>query len=166
MISFSFYLPPREYIYRPFCKRCGIRLDINWEKRKPRYSCLDCSRKFNNERCNKQYWKGRIRQKRSHLTEEQRRELARLNFKKRYYREINAEGDFSLEEWNTKLEEYNYRCAYCGQGLSSNTITIDHVIPLSRGGSNYIDNLVPACRLCNSKKHNKTAEEYLLYLQK
>ena len=88
-------------------------------------------------------------------------EKASLLWKRRDYRERNAGGSFTLEEWNAKLEEYNYRCAYCGCELNSDTVTTDHKIPLSRGGTNYIDNLVPACSLCNSKKHTKTAEEYL-----
>uniref|UniRef100_A0A6M3JLV8 Putative homing endonuclease n=1 Tax=viral metagenome TaxID=1070528 RepID=A0A6M3JLV8_9ZZZZ len=95
---------------------------------------------------------------------ENNHDKASLLWKRRDYRERNAEGDFTLEEWNTKLEEYNYRCAYCGCELTSDTITIDHQIPLIRGGTNYIDNLVPSCQSCNSKKGTKTAEEYLAIL--
>jgi len=93
-------------------------------------------------------------------------EKVKLLWKFRNYRKHNAEGRFTLEEWNAKLEEYNYRCAYCGCELNSDTITIDHQIPLFRGGTNYIDNLVPACRSCNSKKHTKTAEEFMATLIK
>ncbi len=89
----------------------------------------------------------------------------KLNNKLRGYRQRNAEGSFILEEWSSKLKEYDYRCAYCGCELGSGMITIDHQIPLSRGGTNFIDNLVPACKSCNSKKHTKTADEYLLELQ-
>jgi 5-methylcytosine-specific restriction endonuclease McrA len=85
---------------------------------------------------------------------------------RRTARERSMEGDFTLEEWNSKLEEYNYRCAYCGCELNTETITIDHMIPIVRGGTNYIDNLVPACRSCNSRKHTKTAEEYLGELER
>ena len=91
-------------------------------------------------------------------------EKASLLWKHREYRERNAEGSFTLEEWNAKLEEYNYRCAYCGCKLNSDTITVDHQIPLIRGGTNYIDNLVPACQSCNSKKGTKTSGEYLAIL--
>jgi len=37
-----------------------------------------------------------------------------------------------------------------GQGL-----TVEHIIPLSKGGTNYIDNIVPACRFCNLSKNNR-----------
>ena len=49
-----------------------------------------------------------------------------------------------------------FECCYCG---SQRNLTIDHVIPKSRGGSNYWDNLVTSCSRCNSNKDNKTPEE-------
>jgi hypothetical protein len=48
-------------------------------------------------------------------------------------------------------------CNYCGSTIK---LTIDHVMPLCRGGTNDLDNLVPACRACNSQKHTKTVEEW------
>ena len=48
-------------------------------------------------------------------------------------------------------------CTYCG---AKEYLTIDHILPLSRGGSNNKDNLTTACRSCNSRKHNKTIEEW------
>jgi len=50
----------------------------------------------------------------------------------------------------------NYECCYCG---SKRNLTIDHVVPKSRGGSNYWDNLVTSCGRCNSNKDNMTPEE-------
>lgn len=47
-------------------------------------------------------------------------------------------------------------CAYCGARAD----TIDHVLPLVRGGTNYEGNLVPACRRCNSSKSGKTIIEW------
>lgn len=44
------------------------------------------------------------------------------------------------------------RCRWCGLALERHQITIDHVIPLFRGGSNLPDNLVPACEPCNKKR--------------
>lgn len=48
------------------------------------------------------------------------------------------------------------KCVYCG---STQNLTIDHVIPRSRGGSNEWNNLVIACRECNHKKGHKTLEQ-------
>ena len=52
----------------------------------------------------------------------------------------------------------NYTCQYCGS-KKVETLTIDHVIPSSRGGENTWENLVAACFKCNSKKANRTPEE-------
>jgi 5-methylcytosine-specific restriction endonuclease McrA len=49
------------------------------------------------------------------------------------------------------------RCRWCGEvmrlrGPGPDVVTIDHVIPRSKGGSDDIDNLVGACRLCNNRR--------------
>ena len=57
------------------------------------------------------------------------------------------------EEWLNILKEYDYKCAYCGKKLiDSFDTTRDHIIPLSKGGDNTKENIVPACRSCNCKK--------------
>lgn len=50
-------------------------------------------------------------------------------------------------------------CQYCGHKFSRADLTIDHVIPRSRGGSDTWDNLVLACSECNLRKRNLTPEE-------
>lgn len=50
-----------------------------------------------------------------------------------------------------------YTCVYCGK--YSIKLTIDHVIPRSRGGKSTYDNMVTACNNCNTKKGSKTPEE-------
>ncbi len=55
-----------------------------------------------------------------------------------------------------------YRCVYCG--ATHLPLTIDHVIPRTRGGSNEWDNLVCCCTRCNNVKGNRTPEEAGLQL--
>lgn len=55
------------------------------------------------------------------------------------------------------LRRDNYRCQYCGKKMK--TLTIDHVIPKSRGGTDSWDNLVAACVKCNNEKGSRTPEE-------
>ncbi len=55
-------------------------------------------------------------------------------------------------------------CQYCG--TKKGQLTIDHIIPKSRSGSDTWDNLVTACVKCNNKKGNKTPEEANLHLLK
>jgi 5-methylcytosine-specific restriction endonuclease McrA len=50
----------------------------------------------------------------------------------------------------------NEQCVYCG---THKDLTIDHVIPRSKGGIDSWENLVTACHTCNSKKGNRTPEE-------
>ncbi|MGZ4431542.1 MAG: HNH endonuclease, partial [Gaiellales bacterium] len=49
----------------------------------------------------------------------------------------------------------NWRCSYCGRDGGPNDLTVDHVKPLSRGGSHTWDNVVAACRRCNHRKGNR-----------
>lgn len=49
-----------------------------------------------------------------------------------------------------------HKCQYCG---STRRLTIDHVLPRSRGGGNTWDNLVVACSSCNTKKGDKLLEQ-------
>lgn len=50
-----------------------------------------------------------------------------------------------------------FRCAYCGS--SHTPLTVDHVMPRSRGGADSWDNLVAACVRCNNTKGNRTPDE-------
>ena len=54
----------------------------------------------------------------------------------------------------------NGHCAYCGCNLEYKDMQVDHVIAVGRGGSNDIDNLLPACRQCNYDKHEMTIERF------
>jgi len=72
---------------------------------------------------------------------------------------IAAAGSFTVQEWLDKVALLGGCCIYCGRDDAP--MTIDHKMPLSRGGSNDISNIVPACQPCNSKKAKRTAEEYL-----
>lgn len=50
----------------------------------------------------------------------------------------------------------NHRCQYCG---TTEQLTLDHVLPKSRGGKTTWDNLITACKRCNSRKGDYTPEE-------
>jgi 5-methylcytosine-specific restriction endonuclease McrA len=75
-----------------------------------------------------------------------------------------AAGSFSAAEFKAVCERYGWTCAYCGTALTRQTVTADHAVPLSRGGSGWIDNIVPACRRCNSRKGTKPASEFVALL--
>ncbi|WP_261456200.1 HNH endonuclease [Serratia marcescens] len=52
------------------------------------------------------------------------------------------------------------RCTYCGVLLSSESLTIDHVISKRMGGDNSVSNLLACCRPCNAAKGTKTMEQW------
>ena len=52
-----------------------------------------------------------------------------------------------------------YRCAYCSQVFPESELTIDHILPASRGGKLSFMNAVTADRFCNGRKANRTPEE-------
>ncbi len=59
----------------------------------------------------------------------------------------------------TVLARDLYTCQYCGTQPARNELTVDHVLPRSRGGGTSWDNVVAACGPCNRHKGNRTPEE-------
>jgi 5-methylcytosine-specific restriction endonuclease McrA len=61
-------------------------------------------------------------------------------------------GYHTIEEWKSLKEKYRERCAACYTISSVSPLTRDHIIPISKGGSDDIENIQPLCRSCNSRK--------------
>lgn len=59
------------------------------------------------------------------------------------------------QQWEFMKSIYGYRCIYCGKKTVA--LQQDHIIPLARGGTHTIENIVPACGPCNAKKGVKPA---------
>ena len=66
-----------------------------------------------------------------------------------------AEGKHTAQEWRELCERYGNKCLCCGE---EKPLSVDHVIPLSKGGTNYIDNIQPLCLTCNKRKNTKTID--------
>jgi 5-methylcytosine-specific restriction endonuclease McrA len=127
-------------------------------------------------RRSRHYWKNRERIR--NLVKEQRRanpERFRAIDRARYWRNLEKRRHQSrvararrsgvscyltLEQWKDLLRRFNFRCAYCLKRLTKKNRSLDHLIPLTRGGGNTLDNLVPACRRCNQRKNVQTAEQF------
>jgi 5-methylcytosine-specific restriction protein A len=54
-------------------------------------------------------------------------------------------------------------CHYCGVHFSPKLLTMDHIVPLVRGGKSTKGNIVPACKGCNTKKKNQLLMEWESY---
>ena len=83
---------------------------------------------------------------------EQRRRAAKLG--------LSAEVDPAA--WAAIVAAANGRCGYCGEVAP---LTMDHRIPLSRGGRHEVSNLIPACKPCNSRKSIRTEDEFRAVLR-
>lgn len=68
---------------------------------------------------------------------------------------------YTWAEFMRILSRFDRRCAYCEQPIEGQADP-DHVVPLSKGGSNSITNILPSCRLCNSDKRDLLLAEWAL----
>jgi 5-methylcytosine-specific restriction protein A len=63
-------------------------------------------------------------------------------------------------------EHYEHKCHYCGKKITDDAdLTVDHLVPLSRGGRHELSNLKICCADCNFNKGNMTESEYCNYLK-
>lgn len=62
------------------------------------------------------------------------------------------------QEWLMCLDFFGNKCAYCGK--ADNGIEQDHVIPITKGGGYVKENIIPACKSCNSSKGNRELETW------
>jgi len=147
----------RRELGHSFCLQCGRKARLeSYHKHK---TCPDAKRLTEEER--KEY----KRQKDARYRERHREELNRKQ--RRYFRthyEITAllgdirrarkagvVCDLTQKQWEIIKVIYGCRCAYCGK--KPKILTKDHIIPLSKGGGHTANNIVPACRSCNCRKH-------------
>ena len=96
---------------------------------------------------------------------------ARSKATKRYRRAVSHGngGRHTQKELDVLFKEQQGICPYCEELLFSsfdNPINVEHMVPISRGGTNDISNIVLAHEKCNFKKGTKTYEEYIIYLNK
>lgn len=80
------------------------------------------------------------------------------NNHKRRERERNSLNWFTEKDWIRCIEHFNNECCYCGAVVDKPTM--EHFIPLSKGGEFSPKNILPACLSCNSSKHVNSFEEW------
>jgi len=66
--------------------------------------------------------------------------------------------------WKNKIAKGT--CYYCSKAIPPKELTLDHIVPLARGGRSTKGNCVPACKECNNQKKNLLPIEWDDYLQK
>jgi len=55
-------------------------------------------------------------------------------------------------------------CHYCGKAVPPTELTMDHIVPIARGGRSTKGNVVPACKTCNTEKRQRLPMEWEAYL--
>jgi len=88
-----------------------------------------------------------------------------VNASKSDAKAAKAISTLTAEQWFEVVVKHDYCCYLCGTLLTveskkTNTITLEHIVPLLRGGTNSSDNVAPACFFCNSAKRNMTLDEF------
>lgn len=69
----------------------------------------------------------------------------------------NLTREFTKADWNNCLDAFDGSCCYCG---SKDKIQQEHFIPLTKGGTYTVDNILPACKECNNSKNNKDYKDW------
>lgn len=78
------------------------------------------------------------------------------NKRNRVKKRLNEAGSsHTFEDWEFIKESFGFCCAGCGSSETDVLLTEDHIIPLSKGGTDNKDNIQPLCQSCNSKKGTK-----------
>lgn len=79
-------------------------------------------------------------------------EACRVIKHRRRAKEANAMGSFTAREFDLICKKQRGKCAHCKK---KRKLEADHIMPISRGGSNFAFNLQGLCRICNAEKHAK-----------
>lgn len=92
------------------------------------------------------------------LHRENNRSLYRSYSNKRRVLKNQSNSNFTSQEWELLKARFNYMCLCCKRNEPEISLTVDHIIPISKGGSNEISNIQPLCLSCNCRKHVKTID--------
>jgi endogenous inhibitor of DNA gyrase (YacG/DUF329 family) len=120
-------------------------------------NCPVCSKEFRVSKCRE--WRKFCSKNCHNLSmdkgEEHRRIKSQIDTQKRITLKFKNGGSFTVGEWETLKAQYDWTCLFCKRKEPEILLTVDHIIPLSRGGSSNIENIQPLCRSCNCRKGNK-----------
>lgn|SRR4051812_10704357 len=156
------------------CGQCG-REFVFWLKRLKQgrlghycsVSCADRARRLSDdirvshERAVRQRWNARTRKERlaSHRQwAKAHPENGTVRSHRRRVRFLAVARDLTVSQWRVIKASYRFKCAYCG--ARPKRLTMDHIIPIIRGGAHTAANVVPACMHCNTSKRERPAPTF------
>lgn len=154
------------------CLRCGEPYEHVWQPNGGH--CRNCKRlsaqvhrEANPEYCRQQalnwYYENQERARETNRrwaeeNPERKRAHLKTNAQKRRAQLNNLADHFTTNEWEELCEEYDWACINPNCVTPDSPLTADHIVPLSRGGWNTIDNIQPLCDSCNSRKGVQTID--------
>lgn len=138
------------------CDNCGKAADdrVSHFKRKKRHFCSQlCYSVFRRDKMpieEHPRWTGGVSNTEAHRRWKKKNPERMAHLKaRRYARERGAEGSHTHSQWEALKAKHSWECAHCNE---QKPLTKDHIRPLSLGGSDFIANIQPLCRNCNSRK--------------
>lgn len=141
--------------FMSICKECRRLVKKAWAEANPdKYKAMKRSHHI---RHREKDLKRSSDWQRAHLVEIRPSRTASAN--KRRAQKALTGGSHTPEQIQALLIAQDFKCAYCGKDISKR-FERDHVLPLSRGGSDDISNIAMCCKSCNSSKNNKTLHEW------
>ena len=159
------FIPPKQVPQKQFCSLpCGHRYrKRNNPKYGEREAAYYAQRREEKIQYCRDYYKANGERQRARQSEYAKANRTYINFRTSLYRNrLKNNGPADKITRSGLIERDGPECPYCGEIPSK--YTIDHVLPVSRGGTHTWDNVVLACMPCNRRKWNRTAEEYFAEL--
>lgn len=138
--------------------RCGLCDAVLELKLKTTDGCCESCKKERGQRYRLTHYTYTTESRREQSKKYADRE--RLDRHKRRARKANAAGFFTKEQLQARFRYFGYKCIYCD---STDRISVEHLIPLSRGGTNWASNIAPSCLKCNCSKNKRTHKEFIEY---
>lgn len=142
----------KEYHSRPEVRKRRLEVNRNYERRN-KEKRIDIQRRYreNHSKRHKEYYKANrervLKKTRAYCQTPQGKFVRqRIQAKRRAHLAGNHSYPYSQDE---VMARFDYKCAYC---QASNNLSLDHFIPISKGGPDCLSNVIPSCQSCNSSK--------------